>query len=194
MKLILKRMTGTTVFLCAAALILGLYSSSRVHAAEAKPSAPAGSFLMVKLQGALDSRQHKEGHKFTALLEGDIVADGKVIAPRGTTVYGQITGGKQSGRLAGQSEMQIVLTHILINNQLHPIVTSGVKAVSENTAKNTVGTTARAAAIGGLIDGSKGAKTGAKVGAGLSLVSRGNQINIPAGTLLEFTLAAPLTP
>jgi hypothetical protein len=66
--------------------------------------------------------------------------------------------------------------------------------VTENTAKKTVGTTARAAAVGGLIDGKSGARTGAKVGVGVSVLTSGNQINIPAGTMLEISLAAPFTP
>ena len=48
------------------------------------------------------------------------------------------------------------------------------------------------AAVGGLANGSKGAKNAAKVGLGASLLTSGNSINIPAGTLLEFQLAAPL--
>lgn len=194
MNLFQKKLFKPTFVLFLLAFTLMLNTPGQVSADEAKPSAPAGTHIMVKLESALDSRQHKAGHKFTAVLEGDIVADGKVIAPRGTTVYGQLTDAKKSGRLAGQSEMQITLTHILINNQLHPVVTSGVKAVTDNTAKNTVGKTARGAAIGGLAGGSKGARTGAKVGAGLSIITSGNQINIPAGTLLDFTLGAPLTP
>lgn len=163
-------------------------------ATEAKVTAPAGTHLMVMLDSALDSKKHKSGHKFTGVLEGAIVVDGTQVAPRGAKVYGQLTDSKQSGRLAGGSEMQIALTQILINDQLHPVVTSGVKAVTDNTAKRTTGTTARGAAIGGLAGGSSGAKTGAKVGLGVSVLTSGNSINIPAGTLLDFTLAAPLTP
>jgi len=49
-----------------------------------------------------------------------------------------------------------------------------------------------AAAIGGLLRGSKGAKRGAKVGAGVSILTGGQQISIPAGTVLEFTLVGDL--
>jgi hypothetical protein len=38
------------------------------------------------------------------------------------------------------------------------------------------------------------AKTGAAIGIGVSAVTKGEQINIPAGTLLEFRLKAPVTP
>lgn len=155
--------------------------------------APVGTRVVARTNTSINSSQHKTGHKFNARLEADMVVDGVVIAPRGTTLYGVISSAKKSGRLAGKSELQITFTDIMVNNQMLPISTSSVKAVTEGTAKNTVGTTARTAAIGGLINGSKGAKDGAKVGLGLSVLSRGNSINIPAGTMLEFQLATPLT-
>ncbi len=155
---------------------------------------PAGTKLIVRMAEDIDSRRQKAGHKFTAKLEGDLVSGGVVVAPNGSTVYGVLAEAKQSGRLAGQTELTTVLTDIMINNRLAPIATSAVKAVSEQTGKNTVGRTARAAAVGGLIDGSDGAKTGAKVGVGASILTSGSQVYIPRGTLLEFTLGAEFTP
>ena len=80
----------------------------------------------------------------------------------------------------------------VLDDILVPISTSGLQAQTENEAGRTVGRTARAAAIGGLIDGSSGARTGAKVGVGASLLTSGSSINVPRGTILEVTLAAPL--
>ena len=68
-----------------------------------------------------------------------------------------------------------------------------MRAQGGNEAGRTVGRTARAAAIGGLAGGSRGARTGARVGAGASLLTQGSSINIPAGTILETDLSAPLT-
>ena len=62
----------------------------------------------------------------------------------------------------------------------------------QGEGRNTVGRTARAAAIGGLIDGSDGARTGAKVGLGASILTRGESLQVPAGTLLETQLRTPL--
>jgi hypothetical protein len=107
-------------------------------------------------------------------------------------VYGIISQEKKSGRLVGKPSLALTFTDILLNNQMKPIQTSSVKAVTESTTKTTVGRTARFAAIGGLANGSSGAKDGAKIGLGLSLLTSGNSINIPTGTLLEFQLAAPL--
>jgi len=155
--------------------------------------ASVGSRMVVRTSTSIDSRQHKTGHKFTTRLEADLVAGDVVVAPRGSTVYGVIAQAKQSGRAAGSSSLEITFTDIMLNNQMVPIQTTGVKAVTDSTTKSTVGRTARLAAIGGLANGSKGARNAAKVGLGVSLLTSGNSINIPAGTLLEFQLAAPLS-
>jgi len=163
-------------------------------AAQGGVTLPAGTRLVVRTDAPIDSRQHKAGHKFTAKLEADLVADGVVVASKGSTVYGQLVDAKKSGRLRGKSEMTLTFTDIMIKNQMKPISTSQIKAVTEETGKSTAGKVAGAAAIGGLVDGSSGAKTGAKVGVGASILTSGNQINIPAGTMLEFQLAAPFSP
>jgi hypothetical protein len=163
-------------------------------AAPVKKIVPAGTRVVARTSEAIDSKKHKEGHKFTARLEADMVVDEVVVAPRGSTLYGVLSSAKSSRRLAGSSEMVLTFTDILINNQMYPIATSSLKAVTENTAKKTAGTTARAAAIGGLVGGSDDAKRGAKIGLGLSVLSSGNQINIPRDSLLEFQLATPFSP
>jgi hypothetical protein len=156
---------------------------------------PAGTTFMVRTREALDTGRHRAGHKFTAVLEGDLVANGTVAAPRGSTVYGELTEAKQAGRLAGKSEMTITFTGLMINNQIRPMQTGAVQAVSESgSGRDTVGKVAGGAIIGGLIDGKSGARTGAKVGGGVAVLTRGASINIPAGTLLEVPLAAPFTP
>ena len=155
---------------------------------------PAGTTLMVRTQQVLDSSRQGSGHKFTAKLEGDLVAGGKVVAPKGSSVYGQINASKQAGRLAGRSEMVIIFTGLMINNQIIPIRSGEVKAVSATSSgRDTVRKAAGGAIIGGLIDGSKGAKTGAKIGGGVAVLTRGASVNIPAGTLLEVPLAETLT-
>ena len=86
----------------------------------------------------------------------------------------------------------MAFTDIMLDDQLFPIATEGLAAQTEGQGGKTVGRTARSAAIGGLIGGSSGAKTGAKVGLGASLLTSGDSINIPAGTLLETALRVAL--
>ncbi len=153
---------------------------------------PAGTPLSVRLKDSLDSNRHSNGHRFTAVLEGNLVVGGATVARKGSPVYGELVGKKKSGRLRGKSEFTVRLTAVSIDGTIVPITSSGCQVVTENTAKRTAGTVARGAAIGGLAKGSKGAKNGAKWGAGAAILTAGNSIFIPAGTLLEFSLAAPL--
>ena len=155
---------------------------------------PAGTVLMARMWDSVNTKQHKEGHRFTMTLEADLVADGKTIAPRGSVVYGVIAQAKSAGRVVGKSSLTLLPTDILIGSRMFPIQCGAIQAVADTgSGAKTAGRTARAAAVGGLIDGSSGAKTGAKVGLGASLLSNDGQIQVAAGTLLEFPLAAPLT-
>jgi len=164
----------------------------------AKPavvSVPAGTLLMVRTKEALDSSRHRAGHRFTASLEEDLVVSGTKVAPRGSNVYGQLSQDKQAGRLAGKSELTLVFTGLMIQNQIRPIRSGEVKAVTESgSGRDTLGKVARGAVIGGLIDGSDGARTGAKVGLGVAVLTRGDTLNIPAGTLLQVPLAEQFKP
>ena len=126
-------------------------------------------------------------------LEGALVVNGVTAAPRGTFVHGRITQARQSGRMVGSSELAIEFTDLMVDDVLVPISTGELAAQTDGEAARTVGRTARAAAIGGLIGGSSGARTGAQVGVGASILTRGASINIPRGTIIETTLAAPLT-
>ena len=79
----------------------------------------------------------------TAMLEGNLKANGRVVAPKGSRVYGRLTSAKKGGRAFGKAQLQLELTDIQIDDQLQPIITGEyeVRGRSQGTAKN--------AAIGG---------------------------------------------
>lgn len=154
----------------------------------------AGSAVRVKISEGFNSRHNKTGQRFTAVLESNLVSGGVIVAAKGSPVYGVLTEVKKAGRIAGSASIHFELTEISIDGTMHVVKTQRLGGKGENTAKSTLGKTARAAAIGGLIDGSSGAKTGAKVGAGVSLLTKGNDIEVPKGEILDFILIAPFTP
>ena len=155
---------------------------------------PAGTPFMVRMYEGVDTVRHKEGHRWTAVLEANLNVDGKTVAPRGSVVYGVISQAKSAGRIAGKSSLTLRPASILIGSDMYDIVAGEITAVAESgSGRNTAGRTARGAVVGGLIGGSDGAKTGAKVGLGASLLTKDGQIQVPAGTLLEFPLAQPLS-
>jgi hypothetical protein len=154
---------------------------------------PSGTRLVLRTSDGIDSRRHQAGHRFRAQLESAIVIDGMTAVPRGAFIHGRISQANQAGRAVGSSELAIEFTDIMINDQLFEITTEGMQAQGGNETGRTVGRTARAAAIGGLIGGRSGLRTGAAVGAGASLLTSGQSINIPAGTILETRLRVPVT-
>lgn len=153
-----------------------------------KSTVPAGITLVIRIAETLDPSKHAEGHKFTAKLESAIVIDGETIVPVDSNVYGVVLEATKSRRLAGKASIKIGVTDIRINGQMHKIKTTALTGVGEETAKKSAGQVGKWAAVGALADGSSGAKTGAKVGLGAAVLTRGNQAQIPAGTLLEFSL------
>lgn len=181
--------------------VVGIFFSQGVATAEELAAettapgivAPAGTRLMLRMVDTVDSKKHKAGHKFRAQLESALVVDGFTVAPRGAMVYGTVVASQQSGRAAGKSALTMEFSDIMIDERLYPIATQALAAQTGGESKKTLGRTARAAAIGGLVDGSSGARTGAKVGAGASILTSGESVFVPSGTLLETSLRTPLS-
>lgn len=129
------------------------------------------------------------GQRFYATLESSLVdGGGQVVVVKGTKVLGVIAQSKSAGRIAGRSEVELAFTDLEINGLLFPIQSQGVQAVGEGSGKDTARKVAAGALVGAAIDGGKGAATGAAVGGAAALLTRGKEIRIPAGTILELTL------
>lgn len=167
---------------------------SQANAASTVPlvSIPAGTFLPVRLAEPIGS-QDRPGKRFTAILESDIAVNGTIILPRGTNVYGRLEEARSSGNLAGRSAIEMTLTDVLLGSELRPIATSDYAEKGKNTAVGSALTVGIGAGIGALIDGGDGARKGAAVGLGVAAITKGEQLNVPTNTLLEFRLATPLT-
>lgn len=150
----------------------------------------AGTQLMVRTETDLITGKVKTGDRFTAQLEANLVVNGQVIAPMGSTVYGRVVESKKAKRIRGVAKLVIDLTDIMIGGQMYPIVTDqiGYKGEKSGTLKKI----ALGAAAGAAIDGSDGTGTGAKVGLGAAVLTKGKQISIPAKSLIAFRTTQPL--
>jgi hypothetical protein len=161
---------------------------------------PAGTRVLIRMVDAIDSTKQKTGYRFTATLETNLQAEDKVVAPRGTTVYGRLANASSAGKMSGSSQLTLELTDIVINGTAYPLLTSTyeIKGKGEggNTAKKVVGGAGLGALIGGLAGGGKGAGIGALAGAGagtaIAASKKGEQLQIPSETLLEFRLEQPV--
>jgi len=188
-------MKRSVSFLSAAVVGVALILSSAVPAAAQggkSITVPQGTSLMIRMNEGVSSKT-RAGTRFSGRLEGDLVANGQVVAPSGSQVFGQVGASNQAGRLAGRSTLQITLTEIMINNQRVPIVTTSVSERGKSSTGRTARRAALGAGIGAIAGGGSGAGKGAAIGAGTNVLSRGETLSFPAGGLAGFRLSAPLT-
>ncbi len=195
---IAHRSSGTTF--STAALPAISVTATAAAAQNAKTiTVPAGTRILIRTVDSVDSTKQKAGYRFTATLETNLQAVDVVVAPRGTTVYGQLASASSAGRMSGSSQLTLELTDIVINGTAYPLLSSTyeVKGSGEGskTAKKVIGGAGLGALIGGIAGGGKGAGIGALAGgAGGTAVAastKGQQLSIPSESLLEFRLQQP---
>jgi len=166
-----------------------------------KVTIPAGTTLAVRLVDTIDSEKNQVGETFRATLNSPLSVEGDVAIPSGYDVEGHIVDVKSAGKFAGQSLLVLQLDRISVGGKSYSIQTDEYRRQGSSRGKNTaakVGTGAAIGAIiGGIAGGGKGAAIGAAagggVGGGVQAATKGQQINLPSETVLNFTLQNPLT-
>ncbi len=161
---------------------------------------PTGSSLLVRMIDSIDSETDTVGQTFTARLAEPLMVERIEVVPQGSDIRGRIVEIQGAGRVNGSAELQLELSQIVVNGIPYALTTAEYSEVAEGRGEETatrVGTAAGLGALIGLIaGGGKGAAIGAGVGAGaagaVQVMTKGERLNIPAETLLGFTLRQPL--
>lgn len=162
---------------------------------------PTGSKVVIRTIDSISSEKNKPGDAFVAILEEPIEQNGIEVVPKGVDVRGRIANLQSAGRVTGSAELGLELTQIYVNGIAYSVTTSEYEEVSESrtgqTAKRAAGGAAIGALIGAIAGGGKGAAIGAGVGGGgataVQVMTKGEKLNIPSETKLEFTLRAPFS-
>jgi BON domain len=166
-----------------------------------KVTIPSGTNLAIRLVDPIDSETAQAGQSFRATLDSPISLEGDVVIPSGYDVTGHVVDVKSAGKFAGKSELILQLDRIAVGNKSYTVQTNQYERSGSSRGKNTaakVGTGAAIGAIiGGIAGGGKGAAIGAAagggVGGGVQAATKGQQIQLPSETVLNFTLQASLT-
>ena len=161
---------------------------------------PTGSKILIRMIDSVNSEKSKIGDQFTAILDEAVLQGGVEVIPRGADVRGRIANVNEAGRIAGSAQLGLELTQIVVNGIPYSVTTSEYEEVAEGrgsqTAKRAAAGAGIGAVIGAIAGGGKGAAIGAGVGGGgataVQVMTKGEKLNIPSETKLEFTLRSPL--
>jgi hypothetical protein len=161
---------------------------------------PTGSKIVIRTIDSINSEKNKVGDVFVAVLDEPVVDNGMEIIPKGVDVRGRLANADSAGRVIGSAQLGLELTQIYVNGIPYSLTTSEYEEVGESrtgqTAKRAAGGAAIGALIGAIAGGGKGAAIGAGVGGGgataVQVMTKGEKVNVPSETRLEFTLRSPL--
>lgn len=162
---------------------------------------PAGIGIPVRINQTLDSGTTQEGATFSGVVSSNVVVDGDVVIPAGSSVSGTVLEVHEAAHYKGSSSLSVAITSIRRRGERmqissEPYTLEG-KGRGKNTAAKVGGGAAVGAILGGIFGGGKGAAIGAGVGAGAggvaNGVTRGEQVSIPSESIVRFRLANGFT-
>jgi len=170
------------------------------NAANTAFTIPTGSKISIRMIDSVNSETQKIGDQFIAVLDEPILSGGVEVVPRGADIRGRISNVNEAGRVAGKAELGLELTQLIVNGITYNVTTSEYQEVGQGRGSQTAKRAGLGAGVGAVIGavagGAKGAAVGAGVGAGgataVQVLTKGEKLNIPSETKLEFTLRSPL--
>lgn len=158
---------------------------------------PVGTEIDVRLQNALSSATAQVEDRVEATTVLNVDNQEVVLVPAGSVFRGTVTAVNRPGRLDRKGSLTIAFDSVTVRNQtsrvrgtvLQALESEGLKG---DTAKIGAGA-GMGAIIGGILGGFKGVLAGILVGGGgVIAATEGQDVNLPAGTILRVRLDTPL--
>ena len=151
---------------------------------------PANTQLTLRLENGLSSATSSVGDRVTARVESAVSDDGNVVLPGGTVLHGRVSEAAGSGRVKGRAHLAVAFDRIVVRGRSYPLQATVLSAVAEDShardAKVIGGSAVAGAIIGGIKGGKSGAAKGAIIGAGAGtgavMVTKGKEVEMPAGS------------
>ncbi len=168
-----------------------------------------GQSFDVALQSSISSGSLANSDAIASTLVDDWIYNQQLIAPRGSVVYGRALDTKKAGMFFADGTMSITFDSILLPNGEQLPLTANVVKIKTKATKRVARSTIRvvSGALVGVATGvlyalasggdvTRGLAVGASMGAAGGLVSaataRGENVEIPAGTIINVRLTKPM--
>lgn len=128
------------------------------------------------------------GQPFSGSIVNPIVVDGNTVIPSGSTAEGMVVQAHKRGHFKGASVLQLTLTGLNVNGQHYRIDTSSITRTKKGKGKRSAAFIGGGSGLGMLIGG----LAGAGAGTGVAAFTGNKDITIPAESVVNFKLAAPV--
>jgi hypothetical protein len=158
-----------------------------------------GTRLAVKLDTTVASNASHAEEPVSGTLVNPVSEDDVLVLPAGSTVKGVVTSAVPSGKVKGRASLAIRFTSIVVDGQSYTIAASysqAAQATKGDDAKKIGIGAAGGAVVGAILGGGKGAAIGTAVGGGAGtavvLSTSGDEVQWPAGSVIDVALAEPV--
>jgi hypothetical protein len=173
-------------------------------AVERQVTVPAGSVLTVAFSDSLGSDVSIPGDRFEATVIDSIYVGETAVIEAGDVVVGEVIEAKPAKKIGGKALLNLRFDSVQTSNGTLSVDASFVDAAKGQAKKDAAtigGATAGGAILGRIVghrqgdeaDGTAiGALVGAAVGTAIAASNEGQEVAIPAGTVVDLTLDSPV--
>lgn len=159
---------------------------------------PAETPISVMLVTPIASNTSKAEDQVRGTLAEAIVVGGTTVVPAGSEVIGAVIEAHDSGRVKGRASVAVRFDRLTVRGESHRIQTARIAREAASSTKSDVKKGAIGAGAGAIVGGIAGGGSGAAIGAGVGgaatvLATKGNEVQLAAGTALSTRLMEPVT-
>jgi hypothetical protein len=174
-------------------------NAQRRRLANADLILPAGTDIEVMLDSGLSSRWSNPEDPVEASTVAALRRNGRTLIPAGARVTGYVRDVRSRGRNQEDGQLRIDFDSLTpeggprLELRSHVVAISDTRSGDRSLRNGGLGALL-GGVIGGIVDGKKGAIIGAAVGASGGLIAtKGEELDLPEGTLIVLRLDRPLT-
>ena len=158
---------------------------------------PVGTEIDVRLQNTITSASAQVEDRVEATTVLNVDNQEHVLVPAGSLFRGTVTAVNRPGRLDRKGSLTVVFDQVTVRNQTTKVRATVLQALESEGYKGDAGKIGAGAGvgaiIGGILGGFKGVLTGILVGGGgVIAATEGQDVTLPAGTILRVRLDTPL--
>ena len=165
---------------------------------------PPGTEIRLTLDTAAGSSSSHAGDTITARITDPVVAGDRVAIPTGSRVHGRVIEAipAKKGLSNKAGSLSLAFDRVVTPFGFAAPMSAAMSSVAAKSGKKTAGIIGGSAAGGALLGKVLGGKTknaavgsvvGAAVGTGIAASTRGQDVELPAGSPLTIKLDQPIT-